>query len=61
MKKLLIAIGLVCIAIPFSYLLILNPFEHEADFSLSDFYTKASGPACLDRLSPSGKQLQADK
>ena len=25
MKKLLIAIGLVCIAIPFSYLLILNP------------------------------------
>ena len=55
MKKLLIAIGLVCIAIPFSYLLILNPFEHEADFSLSDFYTKASVTVCLDRLSPPGK------
>lgn len=42
MKKLFVAIGLVCVAIPLSYLLILNPFEHEADFSLSDFYTRAS-------------------
>ncbi len=60
MKKLLIAIGLVCIAIPFSYLLILNPFEHEADFSLSDFYTKVSVRKSQPRISKDIVIISAD-
>ena len=42
LKYLLTALAITLLAFPLTWLLILNPFEREADFALSDFYTRAA-------------------
>lgn len=42
MKKLLKAILITLIAIPFMYLLVIDPSKHNGDFALSDFYLRSS-------------------
>lgn len=51
MKRPLIALAITAVAVPLMWLLVLNPFEHNADFALSDFYTRTAmrmHPARLD-------------
>ncbi|MCR5071054.1 MAG: CHASE2 domain-containing protein [Bacteroidales bacterium] len=42
MKRFLLALGITVVAVPLMWVLVLNPFEHEADFALSDFYTRTA-------------------
>ena len=51
MKRLFLALAITAIAVPLMWLLVLNPFEHKADFALSDFYIRTAvrmRPARLD-------------
>ena len=52
LKYLLTALAITLLAFPLTWLLILNPFEREADFALSDFYTRAAARKAQTRLSP---------
>lgn len=50
-KSILLALGITCLAVPTTLVFLWNPFEHEADFALSDFYTRAAQKQAQMRLS----------
>lgn len=52
MKSLIKAFIRTCVAIPLMLLLVLNPFEHEADVAMSDFYIRTARRMSLPQVHP---------